>query len=330
MRLLIPIVAAMLLRAELKKEFIYESAPFPGCHASTLVETAPGEIYAAWFGGTDEGAKDVAIWGARRSNGVWSEPVELAREPNMPTWNPVLFITRDKTLWLYWKFGNNPRTWTGKRRFSRDAGRTWSDEEALPAGVLGPIRSKPFVLPDGSILAGSSVESDKAWAVWMERYDAKSRFVSKAGPIEFPGVPMGLIQPSIVRLPDGRLRAFMRSTPAIGKIVYSDSQDQGKTWNTPKATELPNPNSGVDAVTLADGRIALIYNHIGKGRSPLNVAISKDGWNFEESIALESEPGEFSYPALIQGQDGALHVTYTWNRKKIRYVRMSVSDLEPR
>src|SRR5688572_2054180 len=69
--------------AEVRGEFIYEKAPYPSCHASTIVEIAPGELLAAWFGGTGEGKPDVAIWGARRKDGKWSEPVELARESNI-------------------------------------------------------------------------------------------------------------------------------------------------------------------------------------------------------------------------------------------------------
>ena len=32
-------------------EFIYETAPFPSAHASTIVELADGNLMAAWFGG---------------------------------------------------------------------------------------------------------------------------------------------------------------------------------------------------------------------------------------------------------------------------------------
>jgi predicted neuraminidase len=64
-----------------------------------------------------------------------------------------------------------------------------------------------------------------------------------------------------------------------------------------------------------------------KGRSPLNLAVSVDGENWTQALTLESEPGEFSYPAIIQGSDGNLHITYTWNRKKIRYVEVPLKDI---
>src|SRR5262245_53917667 len=103
-------------------EFIADSFPTPSVHASTIVELKPGEIMAAWFGGTAEGRPDVAIWGARYEEKHWLPPVELAREPNTPTWNPVLIRTPDRVLWLYYKFGPSPREWTAARMSSSDDG----------------------------------------------------------------------------------------------------------------------------------------------------------------------------------------------------------------
>jgi predicted neuraminidase len=85
-------------------------------------------------------------------------------------------------------------------------------------------------------------------------------------------------------------------------------------------TALPNPNSGTDAVTLKDGRHLLIYNHTALGRSPLNLALSTDGKVWQAALVLENEPGEFSYPAIVQTRDGLVHAVYTWKRKRIRHV----------
>lgn len=93
-------------------------------------------------------------------------------------------------------------------------------------------------------------------------------------------------------------------------------------------TSLPNPNSGLDAVTLRDGRQLIVYNHTASGRSPLNVAVSRDGKVWEAALTLESEPGEFSYPAVIQSRDGMVHVTYTWNRVRIKHVEIDPARLE--
>lgn len=319
-----------MLQAEATKRFIYESAPFPSCHASTIVETSPGEFLASWFGGSDEGEPDVAIWGSRWKDGKWSEPIEWAREQKIATYNPVLFFSRDSVLWLYYRFGPNPQVWTSARRASRDQGRTWGPVDYLPAGLLGPIKNKPLVLRDGTILAGTSVESYRAWTCWVERSTDHGKTWTKHGPITVPGQAYGIIQPAIVPLRDGRLRMFVRARPSIGKVCVSDSRDGGKTWTDARPIDLPNPNSGLDAVALNDGRILLVYNHIGKGRSPLNLAVSEDGDNWNKFLDLETEPGEFSYPAIIQATNGDVHITYTWNRKKIRHVVVPLADVPAR
>jgi Predicted neuraminidase (sialidase) len=326
MRCLLALFATSLLASPVA-EFIYDTAPFPSVHASTIVETAPDEFMAAWFGGTAESKPDVAIWGAHKRKGVWTTPVELAREPNTPTWNPVLFYSADRTLWLYYKFGTNPREWTGARRSSRDGGNTWSAVEHLPAGIYGPIKDKPLVLKDGAIVSGVSVESYQTWTSWVERSTDNGRTWTKHGPIVFPGQQHGTIQPAIVPLPDGRLRMYVRASERIGKICYADSSDKGVTWTDLQPTTLPNPNSGIDAVALKDGRILIVYNHTSKGRSPLNLAVSRDGTTWNSFLALESEPGEYSYPAIIQDAAGKIHTTYTWNRKKIKHVTLNLEEI---
>jgi len=153
------LLAAGVAGADPRGEFVFTEAPFPSCHASTVVELRNGDLLSAWFGGTKEGAEDVAIWSSRRSGGAWSAPLELVREPNIPTFNPVLFYTKDGRLWLYYKFGRRPVSWTAGRRWSDDDGATWSEVEHLPAGIYGPIRAKPLVMDDGTIVSGTSVES---------------------------------------------------------------------------------------------------------------------------------------------------------------------------
>ena len=109
----------------------------------------------------------------------------------------------------------------------------------------------------------------------------------------------------------------------------------GVTWTPMALTDIPNPNSGIDAVTLRDGRHLLVYNHtiredVGKGRGTLNVALSSDGRQWQAALVLEHEPGEhsgFSYPAVIQSSDGLVHITYTWKRQRIRHVVVDPAKL---
>jgi predicted neuraminidase len=326
---------------EPKKEFIYENAPFPSAHASTIVEVGKGEFLSAWFGGAKEGAPDVAIWMSRKSaNGTWSAPIEMAREPNTPTWNPVLFHAKTGRLWLYFKYGTNPSEWTGARRYSDDDGKTWSPVEHLPAGVYGPIRAKPLLMPDGTIVSGSSVESYHSWSVWVEISKDNGLTWTRTGPVTLPellhatspelgtGKAIGLIQPTVIPMGGKHLRLYMRSSIQIGKICVADSVDGGKTWGNARKLDVDNPNSGIDITRLKDGRFVLLYNNTPTGRTPLNLAVSKDGEHFTNFATVESEkPGEFSYPALIQGTDGDLHMTYTWQRKTIRYATFPLASI---
>jgi predicted neuraminidase len=300
-------------------ELIFEKPPFESCHASTIAQTKTG-LVAAWFGGTREGAKDVGIWLARQDGQAWSQPVEVATgaggDQRFPCWNPVLFQPRDGPLMLFYKVGPSPSRWWGMLKTSDDAGRTWSTPRRLPEGILGPIKNKPVQLEDGTILCGSSTE-DAGWRVHMERTADLGKTWSRTGPLN-DGRDLGLIQPGILNLGHGMLEILCRSKQ--GKIYQSRSEDAGKTWTAPGATELPNPNSGIDAVTLKDGRSLLVYNHTTKGRSPLNVAVSADGKTWTPALVLESENGEYSYPAIIQIADGKVHVTYTWKRQRIKHV----------
>jgi len=310
---------ALLLAAPLlaqHEEFVAEPMPTVSCHASTIVEVRPGEFLAAWFGGRAEGSADVAIWGVRRKNGKWEEPAVLVREPRIATWNPVLFHSADGVLWLYYKFGPSPQQWTAGRLFSRDGGSSWSAPEHLPAGIYGPIRAKPLVLDNSAIVSGTSVESYQSWAAWIERSTDNGHTWSRYGPITMPS--SGIIQPVVVPMGDNHLRIYARSQ--MGKICVADSFDEGVTWTAAHAIDLPNPNAGIDVVRLRDGRLILIYNHSASARSPLNLAVSQDGDHWTTFQALETEPGEYSYPAMIQGSDGQLHITYTWRRERIRYV----------
>ncbi|UCD27715.1 MAG: exo-alpha-sialidase, partial [Planctomycetota bacterium] len=151
---------------------------------------------------------------------------------------------------------------------------------------------------------------------------------SKHGPINVPGIPFGIIQPTVFETSDGKLRFLCRATRQIGKICSSTSTDGGHTWSPAQPIDLPNPNSGIDAVRLNDGRILLVYNHTLTARSPLNVAISRDhGESFKTALELETAPGEYSYPAVIQTTDGRVHATYTWKREKIKHVSFDPSGL---
>lgn len=313
--------------------FIYEEAPFPSAHASTIEETPEGMV-AAWFGGTEEKDPDVGIWFSRKTAAGWTQPVEVANGlqengERYPTWNPVLFQTPAGPLLLFYKAGPSPQEWWGLVRRSDDNGKTWSDETRLPDGILGPIRAKPVLLPDTTLLAGSSTEHD-GWVVHMERLrnpesdqmwsldylaDASSWEVVKD--LNDPET-FGAIQPTILVHSPDRIQILCRSVQGV--ITEAWSTDGGVSWQEMQETGLPNPSAGVDAIRMQDGRFLLVYNPSREGREKLGLAVSKDGKKWTSVALLENEAGEYSYPAMVQSADGNIHITYTWRREKVKYV----------
>ena len=302
--------------AIIQSEFIYETAPFPSCHASTIAETKDG-LVAAWFGGKHERNPDVGIWVARRDAKGWTAPVEVAngvqdKEERFPCWNPVLFQARDGPLLLFYKVGPSPSRWWGMLITSADGGKTWGKARRLPDGILGPIKNKPVALRDGTLLCPSSTEHD-GWRVHLERTSDLGATWSKSGPLNSAQA----IQPTVLFHPNNRLQILCRSRQNV--VTECWSEDGGKNWGAMKATSLPNPNSGIDAVTLRDGRQLLVYNPNRKGRTPLVLGLSTDGKSWRQVATLEDQPGEYSYPAIIQTRDGLVHITYTWKRERVRH-----------
>jgi len=315
-----------------KREFIYETAPFPECHASTIVDS-PGGLVCAWFGGLREKDPSVGIWVSRQAGGQWSTPVEVATGeqadgPRQPCWNPVLWQEPDGPLVLFYKVGPSPTTWWGMVRRSDDHGATWGEAVRLPDGILGPIKNKPIRLDDGTLLCPSSTESSDGGNAWRVHFEL-TRDLGKTWTQIIPpaadsgATPIDAIQPSVLvhgggAAPGAVLQALGRSRS--GKIFETWSRDGGRSWSAVSLTDLPNPSSGTDAVTMRDGRHLLVFNPVPRGRSPLTVALSTDGREWKEVLVLENEPGEFSYPAVIQAADGSVHITYTWKRQRIRHV----------
>lgn len=324
-----PRPAASLNSPELLREFIYEDAPFPQCHASTLVDTAHGQL-AAWFGGTNEGHSDVAIYAARRTEQGWTDPVKVAdgwvenEGRRYPCWNPVLFQPRAQPLLLFYKVGPRPSSWWGMLKTSTDHGRTWSAARRLPSRQLGPIRAKPIEMPDGTLICPSSSE-DAGWQVHLEFSRSPYHRWSRSDSLNL-ATEWGAIQPTLLNHGRGELQLLCRSRQR--SILEAWSTDDGRTWSRLIRSSLPNPNSGIDAVRLDEDRFLLIYNHTERGRSLLNLAVTNDGRRWRAAHVLENEPGEFSYPAAIMDSSGRLHVTYTWNRRRIRYVVLDAARLD--
>ncbi|MEQ6120957.1 sialidase family protein [Reichenbachiella sp. MALMAid0571] len=322
----------------LKSELIYalEGRQTPECHASTIVEI-DGGLAAAWFGGTEEKDDDVGIWVSRNTNGKWSTPVEVAngiqnKKLRYPCWNPVLFQPKQGPLMLFYKVGPDPRTWWGMLITSKDGGKTWSKPKKLGENqhghLLGPIKNKPVQLADGTIVCPTSVEyyddnKELFWRVYFEMSKDNGKTWESTEYIN-DGVEFDAIQPSVLFYPNNKLQVLCRTRQSV--VSQSWSEDGGKTWGEMTATSLPNPNSGTDAVTLKDGRQLLIYNHtirkggFPNGRDMINLAISEDGIDWKPVMTLERQKGEYSYPGIIQGKDGLVYITYTYDRQSVKHV----------
>lgn len=312
-------------------EFIYDTAPYPSCHASTIEETDSG-LVTAWFGGTHERHPDVGIWVSRQSNGQWTEPVEVANgvdgDHRHPTWNPVLYQSPGGPLLLFYKIGPTPRDWWGMLTTSHDAGKSWSEPRRLPDGILGPVKNKPVRLEDGTLLCPTSTE-EQGWRVHFESTPDLGETWGRTEPVNDPNT-IKAIQPSILIHGANRLQAIGRTRNSGLFQIWSN--DGGATWGQMTVTRLPNPSSGTDAVTLQSGSHLLVYNHSPtyKVRTPLNIALSEDGESWNAALVLEDDTtaaAGYSYPAVMQSKDGLVHITYTWRRERIKHVVVDPAKL---
>ncbi|MDE5690054.1 MAG: exo-alpha-sialidase, partial [Duncaniella sp.] len=239
---------------------------------------------------------------------------------------------------LFYNIGSRVADWTGWLVKAKDGGRTWGEREALPEGFLGPVKNKPEIV-DGRLICASSTESG-GWKLHFEILDLATGEWKYVGPVAAEKAPrtenaadvkpIDCIQPSILRLKDGRLKVLMRTRN--GRLAESVSTDGGDSWSTVRLTDLPNNQSGTDAVTLRDGRHVLIYNDFStlpgtkKGpRTPLSIAVSDDGETWRHELTLEDSPiSQYSYPAIIQGRDGKVHCVYTWRRQRVAYKQLGL------
>ncbi|GAB7053638.1 exo-alpha-sialidase [Paenibacillus naphthalenovorans] len=331
-------------------ELIFDhDRPFVSCHASHLALLPNGDVLAAWFGGSREGADDVAIWCSRRQGESWSAPFQLADEEGLPHWNPVFHMKDNGELILFYKVGRLLKDWYTLFKVSQDQGRTWSEPVELVAGDRGgrgPVRNKLIVLADGTWLAPGSTE-DGIWQAFVDRSEDQGGHWTKSGGIRIPDIDYssiqavtdsdipvseqsfagrGVIQPALWESEPGKVHMLLRSTE--GFIYRSDSADGGRTWCDAYPTSLPNNNSGIDLVKLDNGMLVLVCNPVGVNwgpRTPLVFMVSKDnGRSWSCEFILEDEEGEFSYPAMI-AQGNHLYLTYTWKRESIAFRKISVS-----
>ncbi len=301
----------------------------PRCHCSSIVELPSGDLLVCWYAGEDEARPDVAMVTSRRAKGAkgWTPARIVADVPGKPEGNGILFMMPDGVLWLVYglmqgKLDGPPgpgvrwATCDLRCKTSTDEGKTWSPVRMLRKELGMVVRNKPIVLDNGDVIFGAEYK-DVCSRFWITSDCGKTWHVT--GPVK----GMANEQPTLIQRKDGSLLALLR--PGTNSfIAWSESTDRGRTWSEAAFTKLRNPYAAVDMVKLRDGRVVLAFNNSARRRTPLTLALSEDDgktWAYKRDLI--TEPGEFSYPAIIEDTQGLLHVTYTHKRTWIGHFCLS-------
>ena len=243
---------------------------------------------------------------------------------DIPHWNPVLYDNGEEIL-LYYKRSKEIHSWNTMFTTSRDGGYTWAVPRRLCEDDIdgrGPVKNKPIRLSNSTILAGASFEQGP-WRCFADISSDNGYTWEQTPFLPVPTEDTEVIQPSLWE--DNRgVHMLVRSKNK--KIYRSDSTDFGKTWCTLYPIALPNNTSGLDLVKVAENRIILCCNPVTEGRTPLSLFESNDsGDTFVRLFDLETEPGEYSYPAVIT--DGKyLYGCYTWKREKMVFFQCDLTE----
>jgi len=286
-------------------DFAYLPAPTVQSHAANLLTLPDGRLGCVWFGGTQEGVPDISIWFStlEPGSGQWSPAQQLSDDPTRSEQNPILFTAPNGALWLLYtaqKAGNQD-TAEVRRRTSTDSGRTWGPVETLfPANETGGVfvRQLPVLLPSGRLIIPIFRCITTPGEKWVGNSDDSAVMISDDGGATWsehilPG-SLGCVHMNIQPVADGSLLALFRSRWA-DSIYESRSTDDGTTWSEPVPTELPNNNSSIQFAALADGRLALVYNHSRaeentERRLSLYDEIDDDGLAAEQGQLTEPDP----------------------------------------
>lgn len=320
-------------------EFI---SPDPGphtVHAGSICELAGAGLAAVWYGGTREGARDTVIYFSKsgpKKELSWTKPRVIVSRKSASQelnrhikklGNSIIFEDSQERLWLIY-VTVTVGGWSGSSlnvKISQDGGANWTTSRRL---VLSPffnvselVRNNPLPMSDGGFVIPIYHECLGRFPeiLWIrpeqDNLGIELRKTRMAGGRAF-------IQPSVVASGQNSGTVFYRNLSRDRKVAMAGTGDACDTWSEPQALELPNPDSGLNALMLSRGRILLAFNDSKSGRHNLRLAISDDnGSGWTRVATLENTPGEeFSYPYMIRSRDGLVHLVYTWRRKHIRYV----------
>lgn len=338
--------------------------PVPGttAHGPGLLMTPAGTLLCCWFAGTFEGDTDVNIVVSRLESGSdrWTEPQMISTDNDFSNQNPSLFLAPGGEVWAMYtsqrgrEEGKDNMQYTSvvKKQVSHDDGLTWGEPEVVLPEEGTFARQAIQVLSNGRWIYGLWLCTDSAAGLAGDpsAFAISDDEGASWRRVDMPG-SAGRVHPTVVELEDGHLVAFMRSREA--DFVYrSESHDYGDTWSEPVPTPLPNNNSGIGAIKLASGRVAVIYNHnsapstFGKTgawpalRNPVSIALSEDGGHTFPLIRhVERGEGyvgdenkfnnrQYEYPTIIQTTDGAIHAAWAYQtRRGVKWITLSEADI---
>ena len=333
------------LKPFMTQEYISPSDPSGMVHVGSICEMPNGRLGAVWYGGTREGAGDVAIFFSEKPQAPgapWSIPrvlvdrISATRELKRyirKVGNPILFSGPGGRLWLIY-VSISVGGWSGSSlnvKISRDGGDTWDDSQRLTLSPFFNISELVKGRPLSVHMKADQVENGFAVPIYHECLGYFPEMLWIALPGENRKIAYwkrrmaggnSFIQPSIAAVDSERATAFYRCRSRVGRIGVAKTRDGGRTWSSPEFLALQNPDSAVDALPLLDGRILLAFNDSANSREILRLAVTGDqGPHFIPIHALENSPGrEFSYPYMIRGRNGLIHLVYTWKRKRIKHV----------
>lgn len=308
-------------------------------HVPSICQMSDGRLAAVWYGGTREGAMDTAIYYATsvpENSMTWCEPRVIVdrkiasrelRRFVKKVGNPVLFTDPDGNLWLIY-VSISIGGWSGSSlniKISYDDGNTWTRSQRL---VLSPflnigelVRNNPVIMSDHSFMVPIYHECLGKFPeiLWVWKGEKTRRVCFKKTRMSGG---RSYIQPSVVGYDSRLASAFYRNLSCDRSVGMAVSSDVGVTWSEPQALELPNPDSGLNAISFSGGRILLAFNDSNSNRENLSLAVSKDpGRHFMRIAVIEdTETEEFSYPYMIRDRGGRIHLVYTWRRKRIKHV----------
>ncbi len=313
--------------------FIFDrDVTHPSCHCSVIQELPNKELMAVWYAGKREAHKTVGLKASWKplAGGTWSPPVIIQKTPGRADGNAVIMWYND-ALYLFFDtihgFGFPWFNTIVYLKKSTDFGRTWSDPvQILPTAPKGiTVRNKPLLLGNRLLIPVGNEHLRKCWSNVIITENGADYRLSR--PITLPKGRCE--QPTLVLLGNGRLLAFLRTNQ--NSVYRTYSEDEGDTWSLAEKIPLMNPNSALDMVRTPEGDLILAWNNnphasggMAASRECLNIGYSPDEgqtWPIIKELEHVKARSSVSYPSIIQGSDGLFHITYSYRRDKIRYVK---------